>query len=218
MRRMLVILLVCLLVSPAVELFSLTKKELLHKVRQYRESNQHKIIDEFLELLSIPNVSSDKANIRKNAVHIVKMLKKRGVASRVMESDGNPLVYGEINVPGASRTLLIYVHYDGQPVDPSHWSGTHPFKPVLRPGKLKKAGTNDPKPIPLPKPGESFNENWRLYGRSTSDDKAPLIGLMTALDALKKAGIPLKNNIKFIFEGEEEAGSTNLKGFLEKNK
>ncbi|MCP5054724.1 MAG: M20/M25/M40 family metallo-hydrolase, partial [bacterium] len=95
---------------------------------------------------------------------------------------------------------------------------THPVKPVLRPGKLKKAGTNDPKPIPLPKPGESFNENWRLYGRSTSDDKAPLIGLMTALDALKKSGIPLKNNIKFIFEGEEEAGSTNLKGFLEKNK
>ncbi|MCP5047866.1 MAG: M20/M25/M40 family metallo-hydrolase, partial [bacterium] len=125
---------------------------------------------------------------------------------------------GEIKVPGATRTLLLYVHYDGQPVDPSHWSGTLPFNPVLRPGKLKKAGTNDPKPMPFPKAGQTFNENWRLYGRSTSDDKAPLIGIMTALDAIKHAKIPLKNNLKFIFEGEEEAGSPNLGGFLQKHK
>jgi len=134
-----------------------------------------------------------------------------------METGGNPVVYGEVIVPGATWTLGFYAHYDGQPVDPTEWTDSKPFEPVFRTGKLE-AGTDIPKPIKLPQSSERFNEDWRIYARSASDDKAAVIALLSAVNAVKSAGFPLKNNLKFIFEGEEEAGSTNLRSFLEKHK
>jgi len=192
-------------------------KDLLLKIRDFRKAHEYKIISEFTELLSIPNVSSDTENIRKNAELIKKMMEKRGIKTQIMETAGNPIVFGKLEVPKATRTLMFYVHYDGQPVDPSEWTDTHPFKPALRPGKLK-SGSTEPKPIPFPAQGEKFNDDWRIYARGSSDDRAPIIGILSALDALKNSGFPLKNNLKFIFEGEEEAGSTNLRPFLEKHK
>ena len=62
------------------------------------------------------------------------MLARRGFAAELLETDGNPLVYGELKAPGASRTLLLYAHYDGQPVDPTSWKQASPFTPVLRDG------------------------------------------------------------------------------------
>ncbi len=190
---------------------------LLQAIRNYRKSHEHQIIREFTDLLSIPNVSSDRENIRKNAVFIQKMLTKRGIDARILETAGNPVVFGELKVPDAANTLLIYIHYDGQPVDPSKWTDTQPFQPALRPGKLLP-GTREPNPIPFPDEGEPYDENWRIYARGSSDDRAPIIGYMTALDALRAAQIPLKNNLKFILEGEEEAGSINLRPFLEKHR
>lgn len=196
---------------------TLSKKELLSVIRTYRESHEHEIIGEYFELLSIPNVSRDRANVRKNAEFIKKMMEARGIETRILETPGNPVVYGEIDVAGAAQTLMFYVHYDGQPVDPSKWVDTEPFKPVLRPGKLE-AGFTHPKPIPMPAKGEPFDKEWRIYARSASDDKAPLMAILAALDGLKNGGIPLKNNLKFIFEGEEEAGSTHLRPFCEEHK
>jgi acetylornithine deacetylase/succinyl-diaminopimelate desuccinylase-like protein len=193
------------------------KQQLLSKVRNYRENHEHTIIKEFVELLSIPNVSSDRVNIRKNANHIRDMMQNRGVIAEVLETAGNPVVYGEIITDPNAMTLMFYVHYDGQPVDPSKWTDTHPFRPSLRPGKLL-SGTDQPKPMSFPPEGEKFNEDWRIYARGSSDDRAPIICILSALDALKQANIPLKNNLKFIFEGEEEAGSTNLRPFLENHK
>jgi acetylornithine deacetylase/succinyl-diaminopimelate desuccinylase-like protein len=190
---------------------------LFQAIRTYRKAHEHQIIREFTELLSIPNVSSDQENIRKNAVFIRDMMIKRGIDTRIMETAGNPVVFGERRVPDASRTILIYIHYDGQPVDPAKWTDTQPFVPALRPGKLL-AGTHEPKPIPFPDKGEPYDENWRIYARGSSDDRAPIIGYMAALDALEATGIPLNNNLKFILEGEEEAGSTNLRPFLEKHR
>jgi len=186
-------------------------------VKQYRSAHEHEIIKEFVQLLSIPNVSSDLTNVRKNAEFIKQMMSRRGIDTRIMETAGNPVVFGELKVPGAEQTLMFYVHYDGQPVDPAKWTGTHPFKPALRPGKLK-ADTTEPRPIPFPDRRHKFDENWRIYARSSSDDKAPIIAILTALDALKHAGIALKYNLKFIFEGEEEMGSPNLRPFLAKHK
>jgi len=193
------------------------KQQLLSKVRNFRENHEHNIIKEFVELLSIPNVSSDRVNIRKNANHILEMMQNRGITAEVLETAGNPVVYGEIIIDPNAPTLMFYVHYDGQPVDPSKWTDTHPFRPALRPGKLL-SGTDQPKSISFPPPGEKYNEDWRIYARGSSDDRAPIICILSALDALKQANIPLKNNIKFIFEGEEEAGSTNLRPFLENHK
>ncbi|HVP46431.1 MAG TPA: M20/M25/M40 family metallo-hydrolase [Bryobacteraceae bacterium] len=160
--------------------------------RQWREAHEAMILQEFTELLAIPNVAADSANIRKNAAVVRQMLEKRGVTTRLLEVPGTPpVVYGEILQPGATRTLVFYAHYDGQPLDPREWA-TPPWQPVIRDG--------------------------RIYARSASDDKAPIVALVTALDALRNAKIPLHSNIRFVFEGEEEAGSPHLQQILAENK
>ncbi len=189
----------------------------LEKIRNYRKAHEQEIIKEFCQLLAIPNVALDKENILKNAVFIKTMLEKRGVQTQVLPTPGNPVVFGELKVKNATETMLFYIHYDGQPVDPSQWTDSLPYAPVLRPGKLA-AGATTPQPIPFPGKNEHFEDNWRLYARSTSDDKAPLIALLTAIDALKATGFPLKKNIKFILDGEEEAGSPSLPFFLNQYK
>jgi len=81
------------------------------RVREYRRSNEHQILKEFLTLLSIPNVASDTQNIRKNAALIVEMMKQRGLNPRLLEGstpDTPPAVYGEWKTPGAQRTILVY--------------------------------------------------------------------------------------------------------------
>ncbi len=106
----------------------------------------------------------------------------------------NPVVYGEIKTPGAKHTIVFYAHYDGQPVTPEEWESKTPFTPVTR----------------------MVNGEPRIYARSASDDKAAILAQLTALDALQAAHIPLKANLRFVWEGEEEAGSTNLGAVLEK--
>jgi acetylornithine deacetylase/succinyl-diaminopimelate desuccinylase-like protein len=218
MRRAITAIVVLYILNPVVlDSQTLSKKEFLTEIRNYREKNRHFIIKEFFELLSIPNVSADKENIRKNAEFIRKMMENRGIEARIMETGGNPMVYGELKVPDATRTLVFYAHYDGQPVDPSKWTDTEPFQPALRPGKME-AGSGEPKPIPMPLSDQRLDDDWRIYARSSSDDKAAVIALLNAVDAIKSTGIHLKNNIKFIFEGEEEIGSPNLRSYLEKHK
>src|SRR5277367_4220252 len=127
--------------------------------RRWRETHERAIIDEYFQLLSIPNIATDQVNIRRNADLIVTMLKKRGVEAKLVEApDVNPVVFGEIRVPGATRTIVFYAHYDGQPLDPKEWA-TPPFSPVLRDKSLERDG----QVIPLPPPGTPFNPEWRLY-------------------------------------------------------
>lgn len=174
--------------------------------RHWRQQHERAIVDEFFSLLAIPNVATDRPNIRRNADTIAKMLEKRGVAARLVEiPEGNPIVFGEIRTPGATRTIVLYAHYDGQPLDPKEWA-TPPFSPVLRSRSLEKDG----QVVALPAPGTPFDPESRIYARSASDDKAPIVAMATALDAIHAAGLQLRSNIKFVFEGEEEAGSVNL--------
>jgi len=185
--------------------------------RKWREAHEGEILREFVNLLRIPNVASDRQNIQRNAGHIRSMMAQRGIAARVLETPGAPAaVFGELLTPGARETVLFYAHVDGQPVDPKEWTGSAPFEPVLRDAALDAGG----KVIPFPAPGvvAKTNPEWRLYGRSTSDDKAPIVSMLAALDALKAAGLRPTINIKFLFEGEEEAGSASLGRILEANR
>ena len=181
--------------------------------RAWRQTHEQAILGEFIDLLSLPNVAADRDNIRKNANVIQQMLQKRGVKARLLEvPDANPAVYGELLTPGATRTVMFYAHYDGQPLDAKEWA-TPPWQPVLRNQALDRDGqivklTSDTKPGP----------EWRVYARSASDDKAPILSMLTALDAINAARVRLKSNVKFIFEGEEEAGSPNLGRILAANK
>jgi acetylornithine deacetylase/succinyl-diaminopimelate desuccinylase-like protein len=187
------------------------------KVRDFRRANEHQILKEFVTLLSIPNVASDTQNIRKNAALIVEMMKQRGLSPRLLEGstpDTPPAVYGEWKVPGAQRTILVYAHYDGQPTDPKQWTGTQPWEPVFRTAALDAGGQI----VPGPTQGSPINPDWRIYARSASDDKAGVMAILTAFSALKDKGIPITSNIKFFFEGEEEAGSPNLGDIINKHK
>ena len=181
--------------------------------RQYRQQHEHEIMAEYVQLLALPNVASDTPNIRRNADLIRQMLERRGVATRLLEvPETPPVVFGEIKTPGATRTLIFYAHYDGQPVEPAKWAGGDPFKPMLRSASLEAGG----KDISFPSKGEKFDPEWRLYARSTGDDKAPIIAICAALDALRANQFKLNANFKFFFEGEEEAGSPHLLQLAEK--
>ncbi len=194
------------------------EREVREAVREFRKEHQHEIIREYIELLSIPNHSYDSEAILKNAETIVRMLEKRGFTAGIFdagyENPKNPVLYGERSVPGAVRTLLFYAHYDGQRVIPGKWTETKPYNPALRPGKLE-ARTKNPSPIPFPGTGESYDDDWRIYARSASDDKAPVIALLAAVDALDEKEILLTNNIKIVFDGAEEEGSAHLLEFIE---
>jgi acetylornithine deacetylase/succinyl-diaminopimelate desuccinylase-like protein len=182
--------------------------------REWRQLHERAIVDEFITLLAIPNVSADRGNIQRNAEAIAQIMEKRGVSSKLVTVPGaNPVVFGELKTPGATRTLVFYAHYDGQPLDPKEWA-TPPFTPTLRNKQLDKDG----QVIPLPAPGFAFDPEWRLYARGAADDKAPIVAMMAALDAIRAAGLKTKSNIKFAFEGEEEAGSPNFAKILSANK
>ena len=173
--------------------------------RTWREAHERAIVSEFIDLLSLPNLARDSGAIRRNADAVSAILQKRGVATRLLEvPNAPPVVYGEIRTPGATRTIIFYAHYDGQPLDPKEWA-TPPWQPVFRNRPLEKGGDV----IALPSTGP-FDPEWRLYARSASDDKAPIIAITSALDALKSAGSALHSPLKFVFEGEEEAGSPHL--------
>src|SRR5246127_4366073 len=179
--------------------------QVVQKVRAYRMNNEDRIIRELDEFLAIPNVASDTENIQKNAAHLVEMLEARGIETHLLPISGRgPVVFGKLNVPDAKRTVIFYAHYDGQPVDAAAWTDGKPFEPVLRSDSIEAGG----KRIPFPEKGPgAYDDNWRIYARSASDDKGSIIALLAALDALRAQRIPLAVNLKVIFEGEEEAGS-----------
>jgi acetylornithine deacetylase/succinyl-diaminopimelate desuccinylase-like protein len=181
-------------------------------VRAYRSAHEAEIIGELVDALSIPNVASDTVNIRRNAAKVIEMMGRRGIQARLLEGNGPPAVFGEIKTPGATRTIGFYAHYDGQAVEPSKWA-SDPFKPTLRDKPLEAGGRE----MPFPKPGEKFDPEWRLYARSASDDKAPIIAMFAALDALKASKANPTANLKFLFDGEEEAGSPHLGDIVTRN-
>ncbi len=185
-------------------------------IKDYRRAHERQILDEFTRLLAIPNVAADRPNIRRNAEFILEMMQRRGLSPRLLETaskESPPAVYGEWKIPGATHSIVLYAHYDGQPTDPKQWSGTLPWQPVWRTAALESGG----KIVTLPVDGQ-INPEWRLYGRSSSDDKAGVMAILTAFDALKAQGITPSLNIKFIFEGEEEAGSPHLGEIIDLNK
>ncbi|MBN1940045.1 MAG: M20/M25/M40 family metallo-hydrolase [Candidatus Aminicenantes bacterium] len=170
---------------------------------------------ELAEFLSIPCVASDTVNIRKNAERLAAMMEKRGIQTRLIEEAGAPpVVYGELAAPGATRTLLIYAHYDGQPVEPERWA-SDPWTAVLRSGTLE-SGAPAVSLDQLPPGAEG--DDWFLYGRGASDDKGTIVAFMAALDRVKASGGALSVNIKTLFEGEEEAGSPHLETILAAHK
>ncbi len=213
-RALLVLVSIAALYSPAR---AQTVNPTQQKVREYRRNHEHEILAEFRKLLAIPNVASDRENIRRNAAALVEMMQRRGLSPRLLETGDStvpPAVYGELKIPNATRTIILYAHYDGQPTDPRQWTGTQPWQPSMRSAALENGGAL----LSLPTADQVINPEWRLYARSASDDKAGVMAILSAVDALRAANITPTSNLKFIFEGEEEAGSPHLEEIIRLNR
>ena len=178
--------------------------------RAHREANEPQLVRDFAELLSYPN-RAFTPEIREAALYIRDRMREVGVETNLVEIEGaSPLVLGRLDVPGASRTLGIYVHYDGQPTDPTNW--THdPFEPTLYSRAMDAGGS----PIDFPDDGAAVDPEWRLYARSAGDDKAPIAAILPVLRSFADAGVTPTSNLVFMFDGEEEAGSRNLGQYME---
>lgn len=184
------------------------------KVRAYRAAHEKEIVGELAGLLSLPNVATNLPDVQKNAGHLVGMLEKRGFATKILSAgEGTPpAVYGELKVPGARRTVVYYAHFDGQPVDQQGWL-SDPWKPVIRTGPIG----DGVKEVDWKSVSGPLGPEWRIYARSASDDKSPIVAFLAAFDALKASGVKPTVNLKVFLEGEEEQGSPHLTEILERN-
>lgn len=179
-------------------------------------TNHRAILEEFIQLLKIPNVASDQANIRRNADAIAAMLQRRGLSPQLLTSsrhpDAPPVVFAEWPIKKAKRTIVLYAHYDGQPVNPTEWV-TAPFTPTLRSAPLEKHGS-----IIAADAQAATDPETRLYARGAGDDKDGVMVILGAIDALRAAHKTPTDNIKLVFEGEEEAGSPHLAEILNEHR
>ncbi len=186
---------------------TLPADELANQLQQYKNANAAQILGHLREFMRLPNVSADQDDVRENAEYIVEQFSRRGAKMQLLEVPAaNPVVYGELPTSGAQRTILIYAHFDGQPINPARWSSTQPFEPRLYSESILQGGA----PLDWPAAGAAIQPQWRVYGRSASDDKAPFIALLAALDAMRQYDVPRTSNIKFFFDGEEEIGSPHM--------
>ena len=186
--------------------------EVLGSVNDYRASHEARIVSDFVDLLSLPNVADNVADMERNATYIMGLLEQRGFTTKRLSAGGAPYIYAQLMQPTAAETVLIYAHFDGQPVQEENWAHP-PFTPVLLDAPLEAGGK-----IVAPGSVESFGPEWRLYGRSAGDDKMPVIALIHALDALAANGIELSVNLKLLLDGEEEQGSPTIGKILDANR
>lgn len=168
----------------------------MSQVLDYIKQNKDKFEEELFDLLRIPSIStssSHKGDVKKAAEFLVDRLKELDLDRvELFETEGNPIVYGELTPHSDKPTVLVYGHYDVQPPDPEELWDTPPFEPTVRDGKL--------------------------YARGSADDKGQAYTHVKAVEAYRKSGEDFPVNVKFIFEGEEEIGSPSLVPFLEEHK
>ncbi len=185
-------------------------EDIRDSVHAYRMLNEREIIKDFVELLSLPNIADNLSNIGRNADHIIQLLESRGFSTERLTAGGAPYIFAELQGNENNETILIYAHYDGQPVLEENWKYL-PFTPTVLDAALDSGG----QPVDWQSDEQTIDPEWRLYGRSASDDKMPIIALIHTLDALNANGIPLSVNLKLLLDGEEEKGSPTVGQILQ---
>ncbi|MFT4416258.1 dipeptidase [Fredinandcohnia humi] len=167
-----------------------------NKIKSYLQENREAHLHELFDLLAIPSISAlpdHKEDVSKAANWVAESLKKIGMENvTIHPTKGHPVVYGDWLHAEGKPTVLIYGHYDVQPVDPLHLWDSPPFAPEIR--------------------------DEKLYARGASDDKGQTFMHIKALEAILQSEETLPLNFKFCIEGEEEVGSPNLPAFVEENK
>lgn len=188
-----------------------TASDTRSSIDRWRRANERQVLDEAFALFALPNLASDSVAIRRVATYLASAFTARGLQAELLESPtgGPPAVLAERLVPGATRTIVLYAHYDGQPTAGAPWDGD-PFAPTLRRIMNGVAGEE----VALPAVGDTIDPSLRIYARSASDDKGPIVAMLAALDALAAEHREPTVNVKIFLEGEEEAGSQHLGDML----
>ena len=171
---------------------------------------------EYLDLLAIADVADNPADIQRNAAFLQQAFNRRGFKTQLLTNPADrPLVLAELKAASAgAKTLLLYIHFDGQPVIPEEWAQKSPFDPVVKQRDGQGAWHEIARDKLLAQP---FDPELRVFARAASDDKAPIMMLLTAIDMLKAQGKAPVSNIKVILDSEEEIGSPSLAGVVEAN-
>jgi len=170
-------------------------------------------LEELKSFIALPNDANNPKDIDKNLVWLVKAFGDRGFSTKLLPTEGIPLFYAELKSSPDNPTLLFYMHFDGQSVDRSKWDQEDPYKIAL---KANEGGNWVEKPWSALNSG--VNGDWRLFGRSTSDDKGPIIMFLNAIDLVKYQRKEIPFNVKVILDGEEEKSSKPLPAAVQKNK
>lgn len=168
-------------------------------------------ITELRDFVAIPNDALNADAIDDNIFWLKKKFTNRGFNVTELETDNLPLFFAALPMEEDKPTMLIYMHFDGQSVDPTKWNQENPYKTVL-----KKSSPDGFETIPFTELDTAIDYNWRLFGRSTSDDKGPIVMFLNAIDLLKKEGKKLPFNVKVILDGEEEKSSKPLPAAVKK--
>lgn len=173
----------------------------MKSAKEYIEQNKDRFLEELIELLKIPSISADstyKEEVVKAAKAVEERLKEAGCdLTEIHETPGHPIVYGEKIIDENLPTVLVYGHYDVQPPDPLDLWTNPPFEPVIKKTEQHPEGA--------------------IFARGSSDDKGQMYMHVKALEYMIETN-QLPCNVKFMIEGEEEVGSVNLGGFVEKNR
>jgi acetylornithine deacetylase/succinyl-diaminopimelate desuccinylase-like protein len=175
-------------------------------VAAWRAQHERQVVAELLQLVSIPNVAGNDAEMRRNADLLQQLFERRGFTVEQSDGPGSPVVFAQLDLPSARGTLTLYIHYDGQPVDAAEWTRCQPFAPCLYDSRG---------PVAADPARARFDPEWRVYGRSASDDKGPIVAVLNAVEALRATGSGPAWNLRVVLDGEEEAGSRNFRRFAE---
>ncbi len=162
-------------------------------------------IDELKEFVAIPNDALEHADINRNLSWLTNKFNERGFNTSVLPTEGESLFFAALPMEDNKPTILFYMHFDGQSVDPSKWEQPNPYDMVLKSWEDERWKTMSFNDLT-----EDINYDWRLFGRSTSDDKGPIIMFLNAIDLLKKNQVSIPFNVKVILDSEEEKSSAPL--------
>ena len=157
-------------------------------IYRYIESRRQQFLAELFELIAQPSISTTGEGIAPCVELLHRLMEASGATVQIFDTDGPPMLFGEVRSPGAERTVLVYGHYDVQPPDPLDEWISPPFEPTVRNGKI--------------------------YGRGSGDNKGQLFAQLKGVEAVlrSRGGVPA--NVKFLFEGGEEIGSPNISSFI----
>ena len=170
---------------------------------------------DYFELLSLPNDAIAPEDIRKNVTWLEQAFRKRGFTTRQLANDGKPMLFAELpNADPARKTVLFYMHLDGQPVIPAQWAQKSPWTPVLK-HKTAQGNWEEIDSAQLFK--GPLDPEWRVFGRASADDKGPIMMMLAAIDALKATGGQPAVNVKVILDSEEEKGSPSISKIMQAN-